>query len=45
MAVTSLVARYVLMDKLKAFMRDNFTDGTYSIDVCFYLLEMGLLVS
>lgn len=33
MAVTSLVAKYVLVDKLKAFLRDNFTHGTYFIDI------------
>lgn len=44
MAVTSLVAKYVLMDKLKAFLRDNFTHGTYFIDVRFLPFEKGVFV-
>jgi len=43
MAVTSLEAQYVLMDELNAFLRDNFTRGTYSIDVRFLLFEKGCL--
>jgi hypothetical protein len=35
MAVTRLVAQYVLMDKLKTFLKNNFIEGTYSIDVRF----------
>lgn len=41
MEVTSLVAKYVLMDKLRAFLRANFAAGTWAIEVRFCPTTVG----
>jgi hypothetical protein len=45
MAITRLVAKYVLMDKLKTFLKNNFIAGNYSTDVRFPGLHGAPLLS